>query len=85
MRLAGEHDRPDRPASFEFAVRVGGPLQREPGVDPGCQLSAGRRRERLFGVVALSGVGLADEHAQRTGHCQAACGDGLGVQRRPLA
>lgn len=40
-------------------------FQREPGVDPGCQLSAGSCRERLFGVVALLGTRLADDHAQR--------------------
>ena len=54
-RLGSEHDRPGRPARFEFTMGVPRLLQREPGVDPGCQLSAGSRRERVFGVIALLG------------------------------
>lgn len=46
----------------------------------GRQLSAGGCRECLFGVVALLGVGLAGDHAQRPGHGEAAPGDGLEVK-----
>jgi hypothetical protein len=54
-------------------------------MDPGRQLAAGGRRERLLGVGALLRVGLADDHGQRPGQGQAAPDDGRDIQRRPAA
>jgi MFS family permease len=84
-RFSRRFGRSDGPACFEFTVGVRRPVQREPGVDLRCQFSAGSRRERLLGVVALLRVGRVDDRAQRAGQRQAAPSDVLDIECGPGA
>ena len=60
-------------------------FKRKPPVDPRPQLSPLGGCERLQGIIALLGIGLANNRPKRPAQRQPAPGDGLDVERGPRA